>query len=74
MHVFMAMLGVAMLIMVGMAALLSLVLLVLWEVRGVVRLSHDLARPEGPPRSPWQFSDCGQPAPLPGSYHANGQR
>ncbi len=37
MHVFMAMLGVAMLIMVGMAALLSLVLLVLWEVRGVVR-------------------------------------
>jgi hypothetical protein len=71
MHALTYTLSITLLTLVGVAALLGLCGLVMLLVRWIIRLSHQLAAPARPARSPWQFSDCGQP---PGGAPAAEQR
>ncbi len=48
MHVLSAAIGIAMLLLVGIAAVLTLVLLVLYLVRQVTRMSHSINQPPTP--------------------------
>jgi hypothetical protein len=52
---------VGMLSLAGTAALLALTRLVLVQVRGLTRLTHQIADPTDQATTPWIFADCGQP-------------
>ncbi len=52
---------VGMLSLAGTAALLALVRLVLVQVRGLTRLTREIADPDDQAGGPWVFADCGQP-------------
>jgi hypothetical protein len=45
----------------GTIAVLALTRLALVQVRGLKRLSAQLADPDDQPPAPWRFSDCASP-------------
>jgi len=51
MHALTATLGIALLALIGVAMVLALVILVLYEVRVIVRLSEQVAAPDEPARA-----------------------
>jgi hypothetical protein len=61
MHTLLTGFVVAMLVLAGSAALLGLTRLVLVQVRGLIRLTRQLANPHEQTGGPWEFADCAAP-------------